>query len=126
MTRAIYLGSIFILIIIRECHAFSISKKLFIKQDSKLPKLICDIVRDTASKDRQISTVSITIFKSNMKSSIIDETIKCKSKRLSVNVNDFRIGQQKFDKDSTKASIVIMMADQIEKVCVIFKILFNC
>jgi len=74
-----------------RCHSTDNSGKLLITQDSKLPKLICDAVRDAFSKDRQISTVSMAIFKNNIESPLVDETLKCIPKRLSVNVKDLEL-----------------------------------
>ena len=98
------------------CQSTDNSGKLLSTQDSKLPKLICDGVRDAFSKDRQISTVSMAIFKNNIESPLIDETLKCLPKRLSVNIKDFRTEQHELEFNDRSASIVIMIADEIDKV----------
>ena len=95
-------------------------------QDSKLPKFICDVVRDTIRKDREVSTVSMAIFEHNFDASLIDKTLQCIPKRLSVTVNDYRIEQHKPELYGSKASIVIMIADHIDvvrKLYSLFKII---
>jgi len=99
-----------------KCDAADAPKNFYVKHDSKLPKLICDGVRDAFSKDRQISTVSMAIFKNNIESPLVDETLKCIPKRLSVNVKDFRSEQHELEFSDRKSSIVIMIADEIDKV----------
>ena len=119
MNRVICLILLFFSIFYQQligCKALNILKNLYIKQDQKLPKIICDAVRDTIRKDREVSTVSMAIFEHNFDSSLVDKTLKCIPKRFSVTVKDFRTKQHKPELNGSKASIVIMIADQIDMV----------
>ena len=123
MARSFYYILIFSLIYIQlqvGCNASEISKNIYTGQDSKLPKLICDAVKGTFSEDQQISTVSMAIFNNNFESSLVDETLKCMPKRLSATITDFRSEQHKHEFSDRKASIVVMIADEIDKVKFLF------
>ena len=98
-----------------KCCAENISSKFLLQQDSKLPKLICDAVKGTVANDKHINTASISIFENNLEPSIIDETVKCLPKSLSVTTTDFRT-QRVRTENSRKSSIEIIIADEIDMV----------
>ncbi|CAG9804981.1 unnamed protein product [Chironomus riparius] len=112
--NVVYFLWIFCVTALFQIRCEAAPKAFYTEHDSKLPKFICNAVIDIVKKDHQVNTVSMAIFKHNFELSIIDKTLKCIQKRLSVNVKDFRIEQHKLEVYDSKASIVIMIADRID------------
>lgn len=98
------------------CDAVELlNKALHQEKDSKISKFVCDTVKDLVSKNRQINTISMAIFRNNFDNTKIDETLKCLPKRLSLIITDFRFIKPTIT-NIRKASIVIIVADNINMV----------
>lgn len=94
-----------------------------IDDDESLSRFTCKIVIDLHEKNNWMKTITLIKGESQLDSSFIDEFLQCLPMEISVVIND---GIEKvMAKNAHKYSAVVMLADTVDMVKLIFSSNFN-
>ena len=83
------------------------------QQPSKLPKLICNVIKSAKREDSGLKTVTFVTTENKLEHSMIDDVIRCMPMEISTTLIDLRVAESKMD---VKAQLVVMLGDQIDGV----------
>ena len=91
------------------------------KSTSKLPRLICKVVKSAKLEDPALKTVTFVTTENELRHSMIDDVMRCMPMEISTTFIDLRENGGEMD---VKAQLVVMLADHIDGVSWIFLLSF--